>query len=175
MKRANRFFSLRCMQSSANAPKADRLILIALYGKRTSDKRLETEMSTYAVMVTNLLLIVLCLGVFLTNQLFWKSSSDSWVLHNYLNDAIAMILLLSFSNFYISLCNNRFERPIALIVTPCRVSALVIVAGVYWEYIAPLYTSLVSDVADVAAYAIGGALYYGLARASKRIAKRLAA
>lgn len=71
-----------------------------------------------------------------------------WFMQCYFNDILAGILLNAFAQ--IMLTNKDFKY------TPYRGLCLTIVAGIFWEYIAPLFNSRsVSDPLDIIAYLAG--------------------
>ena len=71
-----------------------------------------------------------------------------WFMQCYFNDILAGILLNAFAQ--IMLTNKGFKY------TPYRGLCLTIVAGIFWEYIAPLFNSRsVSDPLDIIAYLTG--------------------
>jgi len=76
-----------------------------------------------------------------------------WRSHGH--DLLAMPVLLSTSNLYVV----ALRAPRFLIVRPSSTIVLSILAGIFWEFITPLYHHSTSDVSDFFAYALGATLY----------------
>lgn len=86
-----------------------------------------------------------------TNVLVFKQISDSVIVHSYLNDILAGAALVSFANMLFDLSPFR-ERPFGI----SWGSALPLAAGLFWEYVAPIYAGGTSDPIDLLAYILGG-------------------
>ena len=72
----------------------------------------------------------------------------------YLNDVLAQILILSYSNILLKIINKSVSKLIHIFV-------FVLACGVVWEFIAPLYKSKSTcDWFDFLAYLAGGLIYY---------------
>ena len=83
--------------------------------------------------------------------MFKKMVSWNWI-HFYFNDLLAGVVFMAY-------CNLVFlpDDPRGLGIR--RGMVLIAAAGVFWEFITPLYLSRsVSDVHDLLAYGIGGLL-----------------
>lgn len=70
----------------------------------------------------------------------------------YLNDLLAPILLLAFSNFLLSFYDKEIKgKYIYIIIAIC---------GIYWEFITPLYKKgSVCDILDIVMYMCGASMY----------------
>lgn len=93
-------------------------------------------------------LIALCLyGI---NKYYFRDITHSIFFKDYFNDVMCGIV---FGAIVCLAFNYWFDREILF----REYSILIIFAGIYWEYIAPLYLKYsVSDVWDIAAYLMGG-------------------
>ncbi|WP_320958796.1 hypothetical protein [Enterocloster asparagiformis] len=100
----------------------------------------------------NVRMVILGLLLFGVNEVCLKTIvSWSWI-HFYFNDLLAGMVFMAY-------CNLVFlpDDPRGLGIR--RGMVLIAAAGVFWEYITPLYLSRsVSDVHDLLAYGIGGLL-----------------
>lgn len=100
----------------------------------------------------NVRMIILGLLLFGVNEVCLKTIvSWSWI-HFYFNDLLAGMVFMAY-------CNLVFlpDDPRGLGIR--RGMVLIAAAGVFWEFITPLYLSRsVSDVHDLLAYGIGGLL-----------------
>jgi hypothetical protein len=116
------------------------------------------------VLKLSVLLGFLSLVVYVLNQTILKPNIQITFLHNHLNDVAAGVLLISYINVLsIITKQNRFTllklQYILIILT---------LAGLFWEYITPLYLSKsVADPKDVIAYILGGLIYWLVVRISK--------
>jgi len=105
----------------------------------------------------NLVLIILAFSVYLINQLVVKRACKNVLIHGYVNDTLAVVLLLSYSNILISLS----KQDGFLIHSLTRISCFTTFVGFFWEYVTPLYkTNSVKDPWDLVAYTLGGLSYY---------------
>jgi len=100
----------------------------------------------------NVRMVILGLLLFGVNEVCLKTIvSWSWI-HFYFNDLLAGMVFMAY-------CNLVFlpDDPRGLGIR--RGMVLIAAAGVFWEFITPLYLSRsVSDVHDLLAYGIGGLL-----------------
>lgn len=72
----------------------------------------------------------------------------------YLNDLFAPILLLAYSNILLSRINQRIHCLWQMLI-------LIGVAGIIWEYLAPLIKpSSISDPYDLVCYLVGAIFYW---------------
>jgi hypothetical protein len=107
------------------------------------------------VILLNLGVIATALATYAANELLFKPSGGGPLLHGYLNDVLAGSLLLAWANLLIG-CGPYWRWEIQ---TVARASFLILPAGLYWEFIAPLYTASTSDLRDLIAYWLGACLY----------------
>ena len=114
-----------------------------------------------AVFSLDIAIACVCVVVYAVNRFWLKSVTDSRFVHNYLNDLLAMGVLLPYCNSLIRICN----RPDLLLMTWQRVLPFAILGGIFWEYVTPMYLSRsVSDPIDLICYSAGAMGYYGLHR-----------
>ena len=104
----------------------------------------------------NLKTLAFSLLIWLANELLIKNMTNHFFIHNYLNDVLAMGILLPFSNLLLSLYTNKDVRLKKIF----PITLFTIVVGLYWEYISPLYTNNTCDLFDIMAYLLGAYLYY---------------
>lgn len=95
-------------------------------------------------------IIAISLIIYALNKAYMRRIIKSIFLKNYFNDALGGIVLgavlrIAFRYWF------RREIPFSIYIW------IILFAGIYWEYVAPLYLNyLVSDVFDIAAYLSGG-------------------
>lgn len=105
----------------------------------------------------NAYLLLTSIILYVINQLFLKVYFSFFILHYYLNDFIAMILLLSFSNFL--LIKFRFNQ--YCLDDFLRIHFFALAVGLFWEFITPIYRSnSTTDVIDLLIYLFSGSIYY---------------
>ncbi|OBZ10727.1 hypothetical protein A8L34_19350 [Bacillus sp. FJAT-27264] len=105
----------------------------------------------------NIILVAITLGTYGLNRFFLKPHIDLVFLHNYFNDVLAGVLLISSYNIAAHLCNI----PKYILVQPERIFFFTLFVGLFWEYVTPLYRNdSASDLGDVLAYICGGLLYW---------------
>lgn len=93
--------------------------------------------------------------MYVINQKLLKKTQNIFF-QGYFNDLLAPILLLAFSNFLLSFYEKEWKGKNIYIV--------IVICGIYWEFITPLYKKdSVCDVLDMIMY-IGGASIYSLLR-----------
>ena len=85
------------------------------------------------------------------NQFFLKEISDSILVHWYLNDVLAGLGLVGVASLLLKW--SPFRKQALCIAWG---SALPLAAGLYWEYVAPLYRGGTADPFDLLAYLAGG-------------------
>ena len=109
----------------------------------------------------NALIIVSSLLLYIGNQhikewMLWPR----WiklVLTCYFNDILAGVLIISYTNFILSFYNGGSKE----IRSIKYIELLVLVCGLFWEYISPIFrTDQVTDPIDILAYLAGGIIYY---------------
>jgi hypothetical protein len=82
-------------------------------------------------------------------------------LGGHFHDLLATPVLLSATNLWIIAC----RRSDLVLVRLRSIFALSIIAGVFWEFVTPLYRTSTTDILDLLAYTIGGLLYFVVLRA----------
>lgn len=101
--------------------------------------------------------------LFLLNQFIIKPAAHIFFFHSFFNDIIAAFLLLCYTNLIIHL----LRKPVYAVETLFRIVLLILSAGLFWEYVTPLYrTGSYSDPLDLLAYLSGGILYWFILRIS---------
>ena len=107
--------------------------------------------------ILNLSLPGLCFILYLVNNYLIKPFYGLPLTGNYFNDILAGIVLLSFSNILLSFYSGKD----ILIKKFYIMMVFLLAAGLFWEYVTPLYKpGAVSDVLDIPAYMTGGIIYY---------------
>jgi hypothetical protein len=103
----------------------------------------------------------LCVLFYLMNQQCFKRVSNNFIIHGYLNDFLAMPLLLSYSNILMFAGKRYF----LLLTTLKSVIPFSILVGLFWEYVTPLYrSSKVCDPYDLIAYVLGSLVYLAIVK-----------
>jgi len=113
--------------------------------------------STRLFSTANCLILVSCVSLYAINQFILKKMSGNFLVHGYLNDFLAMPLLLSYSNILI------FISPLheLAIRSLHRIIPFTLVVGVFWEYGTIYYcSSKVCDPYDLIVYFLGSFAYY---------------
>ena len=77
-------------------------------------------------------------------------------LGGHFHDLLATPVLLSATNLWITAC----RRGDLVLVRLGSIFTLSVIAGVFWEFVTPLYHKSTTDILDLLAYAIGGLLYF---------------
>ena len=96
-----------------------------------------------------------CIAIYASNEFGVKALFMSTFFHGHFNDMLAGVVLLAYANLLATLAHQprlEFRSPVKALV-------LVLVAGLYWEEIAPLYTTSTADPWDLLAYVGGGLVY----------------
>lgn len=115
--------------------------------------------------LTNFSLIVISLvfyGVNKFNRFLNYSIFYNEIINNYLNDVLAGVVIVSFSNILLEKKNRMLTSLFSIeIFTFC--------CGMFWEFIAPIYTmNSTSDFMDLFAYCLGGIIYWLVAHVTNR-------
>lgn len=85
------------------------------------------------------------------NQMLLKKTENTFF-KGYLNDLLAPILLLAFSNFLLSFYNKELKGKYIYI--------MIVICSMYWEFITPLYKKdSVCDILDIVMYMCGASIY----------------
>ncbi len=86
------------------------------------------------------------------------SSFDFWFLLCYFNDTIGGITFTAYCNIVFSIYNRKMVRL-------WQIELLLFIAGLFWEYVTPVFrTYTVSDAWDIVAYMMGGLIYWLITR-----------
>lgn len=105
----------------------------------------------------NLTIVVFALLTYQLNNHVLKGTFSSTFISNYFNDMLGGLLIVAFTNM---MASTQMEWRLYL----KSVRAIIVfsgLAGVYWEYVAPLYVEeSISDPYDVLAYIAGGLAYW---------------
>lgn len=93
------------------------------------------------------------LTLYFVNQFLLKSLSDNLIIQSYLNDFLAMGVLLPYANLLLSLYPGKDMR----LLRPLPILLFTLCVAIFWEYATPLYLSRsVGDLWDIAAYNASG-------------------
>lgn len=110
------------------------------------------------MMKKNFLAASVTFGLYLINRRFRTMAGDGaagYFLRCYFNDIVGSVTFMSLANIVLSLLS------IGEIKKLIYIEALLLAAGLFWEYAAPLFRSdTVSDPLDIAAYLLGGTIYW---------------
>lgn len=101
--------------------------------------------------------VVVVLMMYTANTFYWKPNCDSAFVHGYLNDLLAMPLIVAYTNVLI----RWVGRCSAPLVTPLAIGGLTAFCVVVWEGLTPLLLpTSTADLIDVIAYCLGSCFYY---------------
>ena len=106
---------------------------------------------TFCLITVDSILILASISGYLLNR-FWISSCKYPFFINYFNDLLAGILFPAYINILLAFCKRRMKGWLIPLI-------VILIAGLFWEYITPLYHQCVSDPKDIVAY-ISGTLIY---------------
>ena len=106
-------------------------------------------------------LLLVCSILYVVNRIFGKQT-NSFFLHCYFNDLVAGVAFPCCVNIMFFIIKQmRVVKLIPLLV-------IIIVSGLFWEFVAPLYVPYaVTDVVDLVAYCSGTIIYWGIERISQ--------
>ena len=108
--------------------------------------------SNYTLFMLNLSLLFLCTLIYLINDIIPMQVGFR---SNYLNDLLAMPLLLSYSNC-LCILNKKYLKILHIII-------LFFVCSILWEFITPMILAKsVKDYLDILQYAIGTIIYISI-------------
>ena len=117
----------------------------------------------------NFYLVIISFSVYCLNQLFFKAQTNGWIhylLQCHFNDVLAGLLLMSYSNFLLSIHEKAITK-LHQIILYC------LLVGLFWEYVIPLIkTNSVSDPIDILCYIIGGMIYWCFYRLTVRTTEK---
>ncbi|WP_329385511.1 hypothetical protein [Anaerofustis butyriciformans] len=109
----------------------------------------------------NIVVILLFLLLYFINQIFKNTIPMNLIgtfLSCYFNDIIGGAVFIAYCNIILSLNKKK-------VLSLCKIELFLFICGVFWEYITPIYrVDTVSDIWDIAAYMIGGILYWLIER-----------
>lgn len=117
----------------------------------------------FNVSILNLWLVIMSITGYLTNEFALKPRFRSSILHGYLNDFLAIVLLLAIAN----LLMISFA-PFPIWKKSWIFAAVATFAALYWEYVTPLYANSVTDNLDFVAYALGAIFFVLISRSARR-------
>ena len=113
----------------------------------------------------NIGVIITVISTYTINTFIGKPNFNSQFLHCYLNDLIAMPLILAYTN----LLTRWLGRRPPVVTTPIRIGCLTIFCVIVWEGFAPmLLARSTRDPWDVVVYSIGSCCYFTLVFVSDR-------
>ena len=102
-------------------------------------------------------ILLFCGTLYAANRI-WVKQTNSFFLHCYFNDLIAGVAFPCYVNFLLTIKKRRILKLSSLLV-------LIIVAGLFWEFVAPLFVPYATtDVVDLVAYCSGTMIYWGIER-----------
>lgn len=120
---------------------------------------------SYSRAPVNFYLAHISFFLYCLNQLFFKAQTNGWIhyiLQCHFNDVLAGLLLMSYSNFLLTIHEKAIIK-LNQIVLYC------LLVGLFWEYVIPLIkASSVSDPIDILCYIIGGMVYWCVYRLTLR-------
>ena len=110
-------------------------------------------------MILDLSILVFCCLIYCINRFILKDSISihylSYFLNNHLNDCIAGLAIVSYTNV-IALHFNRCKAINSIV----SILIFTFICGILWEYIFPrIYSRGTSDFFDVLSYMSGGIFY----------------
>lgn len=108
----------------------------------------------------NLGLLFVCVGLYGLNVLFLKTHTSVIFFRFYLNDVLAGALLVAYTNALIGVTPLKPHTLKHL----WQMLALTFCAGLFWEFVTPLFRQSTSDPFDLIAYLIGAGIYYLVSR-----------
>lgn len=105
----------------------------------------------------NIVVIFITLLLYIVNQLV-KTKIDHdlirYVCVCYYNDIIGSVTFIAYCNVVLSFRKRAFD-------TLFKIEIVLFIAGLFWEYITPLFRSnTTTDIWDIVAYLIGGFIYW---------------
>ena len=114
--------------------------------------------------------IITIVSLYLLNNACLKNvfryTDIGWFFVGYFNDLICPIGFLSYLNIIYSCVDYRIQKISEILLW-------MLVAGLVWEFIAPMIKSnSVTDVWDLICYQLGGVLYYCILKMHKKLKKR---
>lgn len=84
---------------------------------------------------------------------------------NHLNDFLAGILFPAYTNLILSF--SKYRKLLRFDTIP-RISLLILVCSIIWEFVAPIFLPFsTGDLIDIACYLLGGSFYWAIKRAAK--------
>jgi hypothetical protein len=115
--------------------------------------------------ILNIAVIASCGIAYLLNQQVLKRLSDNFLIQGYFNSFFATPLLLAYSNILV--CLGRLHYLLFLSLT--RIVPFAILAGLFWQYVTPLYrSSKVFNPYELVAYTLGSISYWAIVKCFAR-------
>lgn len=109
----------------------------------------------------NFIIIGITILLYIINQILKNKipiESIRWFMDCYFNDTIGGITFVAYCNIVFSFYNRKM-------IKLWQIEYLLFFAGLFWEYVTPIFRkNTVSDIWDVAAYMMGGFLYWLIVR-----------
>ena len=106
---------------------------------------------TLNLVIVDSILFLLSITGYLLNR-FWFSSYRLLFLINHFNDFLAGILFPAYVNILLAFCGKRMKGWLIPLI-------VILIVGLFWEYVTPLYHQCVSDPKDILAYVSGTLVY----------------
>jgi len=109
-------------------------------------------------------ILMACIVAYGVNRFALKGMFGWRFLHCYLSDILAGPVILAYTNILLVAVRKEAHS----LRTLPRILVFMLVAGVFWEFITPLYRKgSVTDYADIAAYLVGGLAYWIMMKTTK--------
>lgn len=112
----------------------------------------------------DLLIFIFCFILYGLNEYIFKGLDVQlhWFFIGHYNDVLASIILLSYSSLLIVIFAKREIKNFLL----C--SFLILLVGLFWEYVTPYYKKSTPDPFDIVAYYIGFLIYWFFVKLTRR-------
>lgn len=120
--------------------------------------------SCIAFIRLNVSIFIIAVSIYVLSRLTSFPSTLPPFLGGHFHDLLATPVLLSAANLWIIAC----RRSDLVIVHLWSIFTLSVIAGVFWEFVTPLYRKSTTDILDLLAYVIGAFLYFFILQAFKR-------
>ncbi|MNI12726.1 hypothetical protein D3C73_659200 [compost metagenome] len=106
--------------------------------------------------IKDMIILGLCMALYVLNEIWFKAATTSlkWFFTGYYNDLLASPLLISYSNILLIIF---LKKPYFNFI---GLSIFILLAGVYWEYVTPLYKTSTPDPYDILMYYLGFIVYW---------------
>jgi hypothetical protein len=118
--------------------------------------------SRHHSIILNIVIMTICIVAYGFNRFFLKDILNWLFLRCYLNDVLAGALMLAYTNVLFSIVRKDEHSLISLPI----IMIFILLAGFFWEFATPLFhEGSVTDYADIAAYLVGGIVYWLIVQA----------